>query len=228
MSVTASAITAGAMLVGTGLNWWQNRQHRADQKLQQDTMREREDNAVQRRVADLEAAGLHPTLAAGQPAHAGPGNPLSPPEKADFMQVVQAAMFDAQRKNLEAQTDKLHAETVNIRHQDKYLSETMDNRIKQSTIDTWIKEVEHGMLTNRADVEHNFLFDEARLRNALKQVDYDTAYKDWQFYSRHGFKLDSVPGENLQIFNDIFGTEGTTGAGARAYMNLLRLVFSRR
>ncbi|QCS36909.1 DNA pilot protein [Tortoise microvirus 24] len=52
-----------------------NYQHMLDQyayqKGLQDTMFAREDNAVQRRVADLKAAGMSPVLAAGQAAAAG-------------------------------------------------------------------------------------------------------------------------------------------------------------
>lgn len=67
---------AGATALGTSLyNWWQQKkQNQADRDYQEATQQEvwnREDTAVQRRRADLEAAGLNPNLAAGSAASAG-------------------------------------------------------------------------------------------------------------------------------------------------------------
>ena len=70
--VTLGALALGAgmsatgALIGSGLNaYFQNRENKI--------MREREDNAISRRVRDLEASGLSPTLAAGSPASATAG-----------------------------------------------------------------------------------------------------------------------------------------------------------
>ena len=82
-----SALAAGAMAgaqIGTDLyntyeqskiarkNLQFQRDNLAYQKEVQNTEWMREDNAVQRRKADLEAAGLSPVLAAGSAANAGP------------------------------------------------------------------------------------------------------------------------------------------------------------
>ena len=61
-----AGISATGALIGSGLNaYFQNRENKI--------MREREDNAISRRVRDLEASGLSPTLAAGSPASATAG-----------------------------------------------------------------------------------------------------------------------------------------------------------
>lgn len=68
------------------------------QKSLQQTIFGREDNAVQRKVADLKAAGLSPTLAAGSGASAGPAISTSAPQmdKKQLKLATMAALANVQ------------------------------------------------------------------------------------------------------------------------------------
>lgn len=70
----ASALGVNALSSGisSGLNYKAQKANLEWQKYAQRKTWEREDNAVQRRIADLEAAGLSKVLAAGQGASSGP------------------------------------------------------------------------------------------------------------------------------------------------------------
>ena len=102
------------------------------QKRLQQKIFEREDNAVQRRVADLRAAGLSPTLAAG--SSAGAGSPI-PVTKPDYLNDMLKMMLykqsqetikqtQAQTSLLKAQEQKIYPEIQHIKSQAKQADST--------------------------------------------------------------------------------------------------------
>lgn len=121
LSSLGDITTVASTLAGTVDSFLANRQNLDLQKqnlaYQKDLQKEifsREDNAVQRRVADLKAAGLSPTLAAGSSAGAGSVVSTSAPQRKNNLESLTAL---ASVKTLLAQQQRAQTEADIARQQ---------------------------------------------------------------------------------------------------------------
>lgn len=90
--IGAGAVVGGSSLLGSYLNYQSQANNLSYQKGLQKQIFEREDNAVQRRVSDLKAAGLSPVLAAGSAAGTGQVVKTDAPQFEGITQAAQSAL----------------------------------------------------------------------------------------------------------------------------------------
>lgn len=121
LSTLGDITSVGSTLAGTvdsiianKKNFDLQKENLAYQKDLQKYIFAREDNAVQRRVADLKAAGLSPTLAAGSSAGAGSVVSTSAPQKRNNLEALTAL---ASVKTLLAQQQRAQTEADIARQQ---------------------------------------------------------------------------------------------------------------
>lgn len=114
LDIVGGLANVGSTIAGTVSNIKTNKENLALQKENlayqkdlQNTIFAREDNAVQRRVADLKSAGLSPTLAAGSSAGAGSVVSTSAPQKKSNLEsyLALASVGTALAQQQKAQTE---------------------------------------------------------------------------------------------------------------------------
>lgn len=146
MSILAGVLgaSAGLGVISGAYSAYKNYQSQSEnlgwQKKAQKIIWTREDNAARRRVADLRAAGLSPTLAAGDTARAGQVVQTNPPQVdtsgmnnalSNAMQLMKMqadiSLTEAQKKLMVAQTSKAYSESGNIKARKEQFEKDVQN-----------------------------------------------------------------------------------------------------
>jgi len=141
----AALIGGGSQVVNSTGNFLSDLLNRKYNRELQQTIFDREDNAVQRRAADLEAAGLSKTLAAGGAAGAGQAIKLDAPHFEGG--VAEAALRSA----------KSAGDIAVSREQKRMVKEqadgvALDNALKAATLDTNVKTKQTELNTKIQDL----------------------------------------------------------------------------
>ena len=142
LSAGASAFGAYNQMKTNDLNYKLQKDQYEYQKNLQQIMFGREDNAVQRRVADLKAAGLSPTLAAGSAASAGPVVSTSAPQRNSDLSAymtlanIGTMLANQQKAQTEADIARQSLAQAKIQTQASALSkELLGNQVELSNLD---------------------------------------------------------------------------------------------
>jgi len=108
MSLSVGGAILGSAIIGGGAALINNFINRRNHEREASRLEGREDNAVQRRAADLRLAGLSQTLAAGSAAESHKMNPF------ERKSAVESAMMTAQLAQMHADISKTASENENI------------------------------------------------------------------------------------------------------------------
>lgn len=171
------------------------------QKMIQNQIFGREDNAIQRRVADLEKAGLSKTLAAGDGAGAGSVVSTSPfTGSANFSAPVQSPVdlisTALQFSQAKAQIDKTNAETENLIKEGK----VKDSQVIFTDAQTAYVKAQTAVATKNYDMmdltaeqikatNEKTQKEIEKLESEIASIDLNTDMKNWEFLNLYPEEL---------------------------------------
>lgn len=212
LAIMDSAVNVGTGIANTVVNYKNNKlqseaysfnkemaeKQFAYQQALNNKLMEREDNAIQRRVADMEKAGINPVLAAGSGASASAGSvggsQVSAPTMSKFekMQSMLAiAQAYQEQKNLMAEIELKKAEVDSVK---------LDNDLKD-----WDKKIKPIVMAREILNAENAKKDGAYKDLEIVRKAMDNAYESWRNNRSYTSGIDKDAGGPVSYVREAHG-----------------------